>query len=206
MRAGEISVESDDTTQPIQNPGLEELQAAVTLNNVQLLELSSNDGNNWFNIDKFMEKIMQYNRAGVESIQMDDYERALVYLQEAEKILEYAASCGKTIDRFLIASTLHNEACVYQKLWELDKSSDYMEAILYNMSNYIDSATPVEINHNLKNPNSESYQTLSAFIYRRLSTAVYHLQYSAVNSQIGRHDLAIDSSRKSLQLLSQILS
>lgn len=58
-----------------------------------------------------------YNQNGVDNIGGEDYERALVYLQEGEKILEYAASCGKTIDRFLIISTLHNEACAYQKLW-----------------------------------------------------------------------------------------
>ena len=139
------------------------------------------------NVEKFLSKIIHYNTAGVDHIRMDDYEKALIYLQEAEKILEYAASCGKTIDRFLITSTLHNEACVYQKLWELEKSSDYMEAILYNMSTYLANNTPIEMAHDLHNHDSDAYLTLSAFTYRRLSTAIYHLQYSAVSSQIGKH-------------------
>lgn len=38
-------------------------------------------------------------------------------LNEAERILEYAASCGKIIDRKLIISVLNNQACFYQKIW-----------------------------------------------------------------------------------------
>ena len=41
----------------------------------------------------------------------------MIYFNENEKILEYAASCGKTIDRSVIIATLHNQACVNQKLW-----------------------------------------------------------------------------------------
>jgi hypothetical protein len=32
----------------------------------------------------------------------------LIYLAEAERLLEYGASCGKAIDRSLILCTLHN--------------------------------------------------------------------------------------------------
>ena len=52
---------------------------------------------------------------------------------EAEKVLEYVANCGKNIDRNLIVCVLHNEACCYQKLWELEKCSDYLEALIYNV-------------------------------------------------------------------------
>lgn len=41
----------------------------------------------------------------------------MIYFQEGEKILEYGASCGKTIDRSLIIATLQNEASVYQRMW-----------------------------------------------------------------------------------------
>lgn len=36
------------------------------------------------------------------------YEEAIIYLGEAEKNLEYAASCGLSIDRILITTTLKN--------------------------------------------------------------------------------------------------
>lgn len=45
---------------------------------------------------------------GTIHINNEEYNEALIYLQEAEKLLEYAASCGKTIDRILITSTLQN--------------------------------------------------------------------------------------------------
>jgi hypothetical protein len=61
-------------------------------------------------------------------------------------VLEYAASCGKTIDRFLIISTLHNEAAIYHKLQEFTKSYDYMEAILYNMNTYLEHNSNLTIN------------------------------------------------------------
>ena len=91
---------------------------------------------------------------GVLHINNEDYSEALVYLQEAEKLLQYAASCGKTIDRILITSTLQNEACAYQRLWELEKSSNYMEAIIYNMNAYLDNGPHLDINasHSYSDP------------------------------------------------------
>lgn len=61
----------------------------------------------------------------------------MVYLEQAEEILEYAAGCGRTIDRALIITTLHNQATVYQRLWELSRSADYIEAIIYNISSFL---------------------------------------------------------------------
>ena len=82
---------------------------------------------------------------GINYILNEEYKEALVYLQEAEKLLEYGASCGKTIDRQLIISTLQNEACAYQKRWELEKSSNYMEAIIYNMNSYLDNGPHLDL-------------------------------------------------------------
>lgn len=62
----------------------------------------------------------------------------MIFFNESEKILEYAASCGKTIDRAVIVATLHNQACVNQKLWDLEKSANYIEAIIYNISFYFE--------------------------------------------------------------------
>jgi hypothetical protein len=76
----------------------------------------------------------------------EKYQEALIYLQEAEKLLEFAASCGKTIDRGLIIFTLQNEACIYQRLWELEKASNYLEAIIFNMNGYMESSPEPQIN------------------------------------------------------------
>jgi hypothetical protein len=53
-------------------------------------------------------KLKELNKEGIKSVEQEAFKEALVYLQEAEKILEYAASCGKTIDRALIVVTLQN--------------------------------------------------------------------------------------------------
>jgi hypothetical protein len=52
-------------------------------------------------------------------------------------VLEYAAGCGTTIDRALIVVTLHNQATVYQRIWELVRSADYIEAIIYNVTTFL---------------------------------------------------------------------
>ena len=41
-------------------------------------------------------------------------------------MLEFAANCGKAIDRIIIIYTLHNQACGYQGLWEFEKTSSYL--------------------------------------------------------------------------------
>jgi hypothetical protein len=71
-------------------------------------------------------------------------------LQQAERILEFVASCGRTIDRVFITTTLKNEACAYQRLWDLEKASDYMEAILYNMKTSLDAVSMIQFDSAVK--------------------------------------------------------
>lgn len=55
-------------------------------------------------------------------------------MEEAEKLLEAAVnSANKKIDRVYIVCTLQNEACAYQRLWELERSVEYMEAVIHNL-------------------------------------------------------------------------
>ena len=71
---------------------------------------------------------------------LDDYiQEALVYLSEAEKILEYGASCGKVIDRNLIITTLHNEACCYYKDSDLNTAAKYLEGVIFNITSNLHS-------------------------------------------------------------------
>ena len=51
--------------------------------------------------------------------------------------MEYAASSGKNITKELIITILHNQASIYQKLWELNNCSDYLEGIIFNYENFI---------------------------------------------------------------------
>ena len=50
----------------------------------------------------------------------------MAYLAEAEKILEYGASCGRVIDRRLIICVLHNEGCCFQKSNDKPKAAKYI--------------------------------------------------------------------------------
>ncbi len=59
-------------------------------------------------LEKFSSKLIEMNSKGTDSIIKEDYYQAIVYLTEAESILEYAANYGKTIERTLILTTLHN--------------------------------------------------------------------------------------------------
>ena len=141
---------------------------------------------------------------GINYILNEEYKEALVYLQEAEKLLEYGASCGKTIDRQLIISTLQNEACVYQKRWELEKSSNYMEAIIYNMNAYLQSPPPIIINSQINDPSSTSFINLSTLVTKRLQMSFYYLQFSALSSQMGKHEVALGSALNALSMLKSL--
>jgi hypothetical protein len=77
-------------------------------------------------IEKFISSIANFNTMAIDSIEKQLFQEAVVYLNENEKILEYAASCGRTIDRSVIILTLRNEACVHQRLWNLEKSANYL--------------------------------------------------------------------------------
>lgn len=70
-----------------------------------------------FIVEGFGLRIRELNRKAILEINGESYEEALIYLGEAEKNLEYAASCGLSLDRVLITTTLKNEACAYQRLW-----------------------------------------------------------------------------------------
>jgi tetratricopeptide (TPR) repeat protein len=102
--------------------------------------------------------------------------------------------------------TLQNEAAAYQKLWELEKSADYMEAILYNMNSYLENSLPIEMTHEIRNQSSEPYKSFTTFIVKRMDAVAYNLQYSAVSSQIGKHDTALFSAKKALEVLSVVLT
>jgi hypothetical protein len=57
-----------------------------------------------------------------------------VLLGEAEKVLEYAANRGREIDRSLIVIVLHNTAYFHQQTWDLERCSNYIEALVYNIN------------------------------------------------------------------------
>ena len=81
-----------------------------------------------------------------------------------------------------------------------------MEAILYNMNSYLETSFPVEMSHEIRNTQSQTHKQFSLYIMKRIDLIVYNLQYSAVSSQIGKHDLALRSAKKSLEIMSVVLT
>ena len=78
------------------------------------------------------------------------------------------ASYGKTIDRVFITTTLKNEACAYQRLWDLEKASDYMEAILYNTKSSLDAASTIQFDSTVKDSKSKTYSEVSTVVDRKI--------------------------------------
>ena len=116
-------------------------------------------------------------------------------------MLEYAAGCGRTIDRTLIIATLHNQACVYQRIWELNKSSDYLEAIIYNISSFLNSEADAPFTPEITSSLSPQHHKLAAYLSSKLQLISYNLQFCAVSSQIKNHDNALKAAQKSLNWL-----
>ena len=48
------------------------------------------------------------------------------------------ASLGKSIDRELILTVLGNEAFVHQKLGKLESAKRYLEAVIFNLTEFIE--------------------------------------------------------------------
>lgn len=118
---------------------------------------------------------------------------------EAEKILEYGANCGKNISRQMITVVLHNQACCYQKIWQLDKCSNYLEALIFNINSYLKACPPSPA---LKCCSHISSQQLEGKpVTFRLQLCRYELQFCAINSQLRRHKLALESGRRAASII-----
>ena len=107
--------------------------------------------------EKFSERIALLNEEGIEKVLEQQLDEAMVYFSEAERDLEYMASCGDDINRVLITTTLKNKASVHQRLWELAPSSDYMEALLFHLQSYLETEPNIEVTSEIKNKKSASF-------------------------------------------------
>ena len=102
---------------------------------------------------------------------------------------------------------LHNEACCYQKIWELEKCSQYLEALIFNFNSFLhpdahhpDAHHPNAHHHpDRQHSKFKSYEeSASEAIDRKTSLAKYYLQFCAVNSQTDNHSGALVAARKSI--------
>ena len=101
---------------------------------------------------------------------------------------------------------LHNAACAYQKVWELEECSNYLEALIYNINIYMNEterSTVADSKRKVKGKSADEGQGIETTAMKTLLTR-YYLQYCAINSQKGNHSGALVAGRKSIENIKQI--
>ena len=109
----------------------------------------------------------------------------------------------------MIVCVLHNEACCYQKLWELEKCSNYLEALIFNVSSHLKTTTPSPHHSDHYIPTASLSSHLRETLFGkppalRLQLCKYHLQYCAINSQLRNHKGALVSAQRTISILKDL--
>ncbi|CAD8184074.1 unnamed protein product [Paramecium pentaurelia] len=150
------------------------------------------------NQDSLMQQINLLNEQATLKIKQQKYKEALKLLQQSEQMLEFAASCGRVIDRNLIIIILYNQACAYQCQWVLDKCSKYLDGVIYNMELAIKE-------DELDLENFATAQEKQAQLVKRYTfLAKAYLQYTAILSQMGKHNMALVNSQKAASTMREL--
>ena len=79
-----------------------------------------------------------------------------------------------------------------------------MEAIIYNMNAYLESPPSIIIDSQINNPSSVAYLNLSTLVTKRLHISFYYLQFSALSSQMNKHEVALGSALNAFSMLKQL--
>jgi hypothetical protein len=151
-----------------------------------------------------MEKLVAYNLEAKRLINDDLTQEALVYLAEAERILEYGASCGKSIDRNIIVTTLHNEACCYYKEADLSTAAKYLEGLIFNLKAHLDSLQSSPASSAVDRKQADPFLWLS--LEKKMELVQYYLKFCTINSQAKRREAALEAGRRVLQLAASLFA
>jgi hypothetical protein len=153
-----------------------------------------------------MDKLIAYNLESKRLINEDLIQEALIFLAEAERILEYGASCGKSIDRNIIIATLHNEACCYYKDADLPTAAKYLEGLIFNLKSHLDSlqSSPSSSGVDHKHTHLDSFVYMT--IEKKIELVQYYLKFCTINSQAKRREAALDAGKRVIQLCSSLFS
>lgn len=149
----------------------------------------------------------EFNLRAKDLITQDFIEEALIYLAEAERLLEYGASCGKLIDRNLIITTLHNEACCYYKASDLPTASKYIEAVIFNLKTHLDSvdSSPSQ-SSNSERRGRKSEEDQKVAVEKKIELVHYYLKYCTVNSQAKNRIVALDAGKRAVDVLKALIT
>ena len=127
-----------------------------------------------------------------------------MYLGEAERVLEFGASCGKTIDRNIIITTLHNEACCYYREAELATAAKYIEAVIFNLKSNIASvdSTPSSSGRKAKKGDELAF----APIEKKIELVQYNLKFCTISSRATRRETALEAGKAVVQVGRSLLT
>ena len=94
----------------------------------------------------------------------------------------------------------------YQKLWVIEKTSKYIEALIYNLETSIEEDNvPGDLLYDMEMKSKEEIDLSLSVIKRKNLLIRYHLIYCALMSQDKCHSIAISSSFKALEISKDIL-
>lgn len=74
-----------------------------------------------------------------------------------------------------------------------------MEALIYNLSNSADEGKNLKMTTDVNDSGSEENKRVSKIMNQKLNIALCYLQFSALSSQLGKHDEARRSVERSLE-------
>ncbi|CAD8087189.1 unnamed protein product [Paramecium primaurelia] len=143
------------------------------------------------NEEQYIHQINQYNEQSVLKIKQQRYQDAIQLLYQSEKMLEYAINCGKQMDKNLIIVILYNQACSYHCQWVLHKCSNYLTGVIYNLNESMN-------DQNVNQYNDATQVKIKSFLARA------SLQHTAILSQLGKHQQALQSARKAAETMRQV--
>ena len=89
---------------------------------------------------------------------------------------------------------LNNQACLLQRTSFFEQSANYLEAIIFNITDFLEGAS------------SPTQQTTDGAIFmeRKMALSLYHLRFCALSSHSKNNELALKSARTALTLLKEL--
>jgi hypothetical protein len=72
-------------------------------------------------------------------------------------------------------------------MWDLDKSADYLEAIIYNITSFLEGEDGFVLCEEILDDKSLESQKFAVVLQNKLKLISYYLQFCAVSSQLKRH-------------------
>ena len=72
------------------------------------------------------------------------------------------------------------------------------------MNAYIENPPPIHINSQIANKSTLSYLNLSNLLEKRIQISLFYLHFSALSSQLNKHEVALGSALNALGMLKKM--